>query len=137
MAVGDNWLAKVIGAIEHGPDWSSTAIFLTWDDCGCFYDHVVPPAGESVRVPMIVISPYARAAYTDSRDATFTSVLAFIEHDFYLPALSSLDAHSYNFLGSFDFAQKPLGPVPLTTTKISSTEQQKIKANPPDPDDPT
>ncbi len=45
MTVGDNWLGSVVSAVENGPDWASTAIFITWDDCGCFYDHVAPPGG--------------------------------------------------------------------------------------------
>jgi len=58
MATGDNWIGQVVSAIENGPDWSSTAIFITYDDCGCFYDHVVPgvnPDGtqQGVRVPMV------------------------------------------------------------------------------------
>ena len=64
MAVGDNWIGSVVSAIENGPDWSTTAIFLTWDDCGCFYDHVAPPPGLGIRVPMVIISPYAKASYT-------------------------------------------------------------------------
>jgi phospholipase C len=92
MSVGDNWIGQVVQAIENGPEWSSTAIFLTWDDCGCFYDHVAPPAGLGIRVPMIIISPYAIAGHTDSSVASFMSVLAYTEHTFGLPALSTRDA---------------------------------------------
>ena len=85
MAVGDNWIGQVVSAIETGPDWASTAIFLTWDDCGCFYDHVAPPTGLGIRVPMIMISPYVKAGTTDSNVASFASVLAFTETVFGLP----------------------------------------------------
>jgi phospholipase C len=137
MAIGDNWIGEVVSAIEHGPDWSSTAIFLTWDDCGCFYDHVAPPAGYSIRVPMIIISPYAIAGHTDSNDASYASVLAFAEHDFHLPALSSLDASAYDYSDSFNFSQKPLKPVRMVSTPISAAEQRTLLLHPPNPNDPT
>jgi hypothetical protein len=66
MAVGDNWIGQVVSAIENGPQWSSTAIFLTYDDCGFFYDHVAPPSGLGIRVPMIIASPCARPGYTSA-----------------------------------------------------------------------
>jgi phospholipase C len=125
----------VVGAIEHGPEWDSTAVFLTWDDCGCFYDHVVPPAGDSVRIPMIIVSPYAIAAHTDSTDATFASVLAFTEKDFHLPALAALDAGSYDYSGSFNFSQRPLPPVPLVARTIPQAERRYLAAHPAPPDD--
>src|SRR5205823_1884136 len=64
MLVGDNWIARVVNALQQSPQWSSTAVFITYDDCGCFYDHVPPgtnPDGtdQGVRVPMVIISPYA------------------------------------------------------------------------------
>jgi hypothetical protein len=60
-----NWVGQLVGAVEHGPDWRSTAVFITWDDCGCFYDQVRPgvnPDGtaQGPRVPLIIVSPYAR-----------------------------------------------------------------------------
>ena len=80
MAVGDNWIGAAVNAVENGPDWSSTAIFITWDDCGCFYDHVPPPVSTwGIRMPMIIVSPYAKPGYTDSTNATFGSMLAFTE----------------------------------------------------------
>src|SRR5438132_8673045 len=90
-SVGDNYLGAVVGALENGPDWSSTAIFLTYDDCGCYYDHV-NPLNENpewgVRVPMIIISPYAKQGYTDSAPATFASLLTFTERVFGIPPLN-------------------------------------------------
>jgi phospholipase C len=137
MAAGDNWIGSVVSALENGPQWKSTAIFLTWDDCGCLYDHVAPPAGRGIRVPMVIISPYALAGSTDRHDASFASVLAFTEHVFNLPALSGDDATAYDFMGSFDFTQQPLAPVNMTQTPIPSAELRALAANPPDADDPT
>jgi phospholipase C len=69
-----------------GPDWSSTAIFLAWDDWGGFYDHVAPPIvdqnGYGLRVPGIVISPYARQGLVDHQTLSFDAYVKFIEDDF-------------------------------------------------------
>jgi phospholipase C len=137
MIQGDNWLGQEVSAIENGPDWASTAIFITWDDCGCFYDHVAPPSGHTIRVPMIIVSPYAMPAHTDSNIASYSSVLAFTEHNFGLPPLSSLDAAAYDYSDSFDFTQKPLAPVHMITKTISSTEKQFLLQHPANPNDPT
>jgi phospholipase C len=70
----------------RGPDWSSTAIFLAWDDWGGFYDHVVPPKvdalGYGLRVPGLVISPWAKRGYVDHQTLSFDAYLKFIEDDF-------------------------------------------------------
>src|SRR5438105_2274746 len=84
MRQGDNWIEQVVHAIMHGPDWLSTTIFITYDDCGCFYDHVRPPAEEGIRVPMVIVGPYARAGSTDHTPATFASLLPSPEPDFAL-----------------------------------------------------
>lgn len=137
MTVGDNWLGQVLNAIQTGPEWSSTAVFLTWDDCGCFYDHVAPPAGLGIRVPTIIVSPYARAGTTDSNTASYASVLAFTEAAFSLPPLATKDAVAYNYSASFNYAQPPLGPVRLTMTPVSAAELQAVANSPPDPNDRT
>jgi phospholipase C len=83
---GQAYTTSLINAIMKGPDWSSTAIFLTWDDWGGFYDHVVPPQidqnGYGLRVPGIVISPYARQGYIDHQTLSFDAYLKFIEDRF-------------------------------------------------------
>ena len=70
----------------RSPDWNSTAIFLSWDDWGGFYDHVVPPHvdenGYGLRVPGLVISPYARQGYIDHQTLSFDAYVKFIENDF-------------------------------------------------------
>jgi len=137
MSLGDNWIGSVVSAVENGPEWSSTAIFATWDDCGCFYDNVLPPAGFGIRVPMVIVSPYAIAGYTDSTDASFASLLAFTEHTFGLDPLSSLDAAAYDYSNSFDYGQRPLGPVPMVRTKVPPSELRWLRLHPPPDDDPT
>jgi phospholipase C len=138
MAVGDNWIGAAVSAVENGPDWSSTAIFITWDDCGCFYDHVPPPVStEGIRVPMIIVSPYAKPGFTDSTNATFASMLAYTEATFGLAPLGPNDANAYDYSNAFDYQQTPIAPVPMTQQTISRAEVQYLAAHPPNPDDPT
>lgn len=83
---GQAYTTGLINAIMQGPDWDSTAVFLSWDDWGGFYDHVTPPHvdvnGYGLRVPGIVISPYARQDYIDHQTLSFDAYLKFIEDDF-------------------------------------------------------
>jgi phospholipase C len=83
---GQAWVTKTINAVMRSPQWDSTAIFLSWDDWGGFYDHVVPPHvdenGYGLRVPGLVISPYARHGYIDHQVLSFDAYLKFIEDDF-------------------------------------------------------
>jgi phospholipase C len=138
MTRGDNWIGQAVSAVEHGPDWSSTAIFITYDDCGCFYDHVAPPSpGLGIRVPMVIVSPFARPGFTDSSVASFASMLAFTEHTYGLAPLGSADAAAYDYSNAFNFAQAPLPGAPLAQQPISVAEQQYLAAHPPNPDDPT
>jgi len=86
VSAGQSYVTGLVSAIMRSPDWSSTAIFLTWDDWGGFYDHVVPTSvdqnGYGLRVPGIVISPYARHRFIDHQTLSFDAYLKFIEDDF-------------------------------------------------------
>jgi phospholipase C len=139
MAVGDNWIGEVVNALLAGPQAKSTAVFITYDDCGCFYDHVPPPTEQlGLRIPMVIVSPWAKKGYTDSTPTSFIAMMTFTEHLFGLPALTSADANSYDYANSFDFTQaQPTAKFRPTSTKISDEEQAELDANPPDPDDPT
>jgi phospholipase C len=83
---GQAFVTALINAAMKSPDWKSTAIFLAWDDWGGFYDHVVPPAvdqnGYGLRVPALVISPYARRGFIDHQILSSDAYLKFIEDDF-------------------------------------------------------
>jgi phospholipase C len=143
MLAGDNWIGRLLTAAMNGPDWSTTAIFLAWDDCGCFYDHVPPPAGTSlgIRVPLIAISPYAKAGYTDGSSngnvTDFDSILQYAEVELGIPSLGQGDVTAGSLEGLFDYTQAPLGPVPLVTTRIPAWEWGYMAKHPADPDDPT
>jgi phospholipase C len=86
VTAGQTYVTHLIDSIMRGPDWRSTAIFLAWDDWGGFYDHVKPPKvdslGYGLRVPALVISPYARHGYIDHQTLSFDAYLKFIENDF-------------------------------------------------------
>jgi phospholipase C len=83
---GQAYVTRLVNAVMRSKEWSSTAIFLAWDDWGGFYDHVRPPVvdenGYGLRVPGIVISPYARAGYIDHQVLSFDAYVKFIEDDF-------------------------------------------------------
>ena len=137
MVAGDDWIGKIVTALEDGPQWSSTAIFITWDDCGCFYDHVAPPNGKGIRIPMIIVSPFAKPRYTDSNPASMDSVLAFIEHIFGLSPLSKGDARAYDFADAFDYTQPLLRGIGMVDTPVPRWERRWVADHPTDPNDPT
>ncbi len=120
---GPSWVAGVVNAIGKSPDWSTTAIFVLWDDWGGWYDGVPPPqldfVGLGIRVPCIIISPYAKAGHVSHTQYEFGSVLRFIEETFQLPALGPAsrgytDTRARSPVDSFDFKQKPRAfrPIP-------------------------
>ena len=123
---GQAWVTKLVNAVMRGPDWKSTAIFLAWDDWGGFYDHVKPPtvdaAGYGLRVPAMVISPYARKGFVDHQTLSFDAYLKFIEDDFLggaridpktdgrpdsRPTVRERAAVLGDIAKDFDFSQKP------------------------------
>jgi phospholipase C len=129
---GQRHVTRIINAAMRGPDWEETAIFLTWDDWGGFYDHVEPPRvdrnGYGIRVPGIMISPWARAGTIDSQILSFDAYLKLIEDLFLLrerldpDTLSRPDSRPTvreevpilgNLLEEFDFTQDPIPPLIL------------------------
>ncbi len=86
VSTGQAYVTGVINAIMQGPDWDSTAIFVSWDDWGGFYDHVAPPSvdanGYGLRVPGLVVSPYARRGFIDHQTLSHDAYVKFIEDDF-------------------------------------------------------
>src|SRR5579859_4144627 len=123
MTAGDDFDGQVANAIMTGPEWKSTVLFITWDDCGCFYDQVPPPVNangsrEGPRIPLVIVSPYARPAYTDTTSASFASILAYVEHTYGLAALGVNDAHAYDLSGAFNYGQAPLKPIPMVNRPV-------------------
>jgi len=118
-AAGPSWVAAVVNAVGKSKYWNSTAIFVTWDDWGGWYDHVAPPIYNSYelgfRVPLVVISPYAKSAYVSHVQHEFGSILAFTEEAFGIPkgALGTTDVRSDDLMDAFDFTQSPRAFVPI------------------------
>jgi phospholipase C len=144
---GPSWVAQVVNAIGNSPYWANTAIFITWDDWGGWYDHVPPPkvlkdCSEwgcgyiyGFRVPLIVVSPYAKAAYISHVQHDFGSILKYIEEDFGLGSLGYADAYADDISDCFDYKQVPLTfhtiQAPLDAAYFLN---DKSPATPPDDD---
>ena len=111
MCAGENWTVEHINAIMRSKYWKNTAIFLTYDDFGGFYDHVPPPhldvMGLGPRVPMLIISPWAKQGYVDHTEYEFSSVLKFIETVFDLRCMTARDCGANDMMDAFDFTQEP------------------------------
>jgi phospholipase C len=131
VSAGEAYVTALINSIMKSPFWNSTAIFLSWDDWGGFYDHVVPPkvdnGGFGIRVPAIVISPWAKKGTIDKQVLSHDSYLRFIE-DVFLggqrldpktdgrpdsrPTVRE-NVQQGDLLNDFDFAQQALPPLIL------------------------
>jgi len=108
---GPSWVAWVVNTIGKSPYWNTTAIFVVWDDWGGWYDHVKPPLYNSYelgfRVPMIVISPYAKPHYVSHNQHEFGSILKFAEETFGLGSLGTTDQRADDLSDCFNFSQVP------------------------------
>jgi len=115
VAQGMWYVTKVINALMKSPYWKDSVIFLTWDDYGGFYDHVPPPEldafGTGLRVPALIISPYAKSGYVSHIPYDFTSILRLAEKRFALPNLTARDLRADPMFDAFDFGRQPLTPV--------------------------
>lgn len=108
---GPSWVASVVSAVGTTPFWDSTAIIVVWDDWGGWYDHVPPHQYNSyelgMRVPMLVISPYAKRGYVSHVHYEFASILKFIEQTFNLGSMGTTDKRAAGLDDCFDFGSKP------------------------------
>jgi len=143
---GPSWVASVVNAIGNSSYWANTAIFITWDDWGGWYDHVPPPQVlvncaqwgcgyvYGFRVPLIVVSPYAKAQYISKQQHDFGSILKFIETTFSLPSLGNADAAADDFSDCFDYSQTPL-QFQTINSALNAQFFLNDKTPPLDPDD--
>jgi phospholipase C len=141
MTAGDNKLGQLMTSIMNSPNWSSTAVFITYDDCGCFYDQGIPrrnPDGtwQGPRSPLVIVSPYARHSYTDTTHTTFAGILAFVEHNFRLAPLGPNDGDAYDFSNTFNYRQAPRRPVRMVIRPLPPSAK-RIRITQAMLDDPT
>lgn len=126
VTAGEQWVVSVVNALERSSYWQSSALFLTWDEGGGFYDHAPPPQalsidhsfatpllGYGMRVPLIVISPYSKENYVSKTVLNHMSLLKFVDYDFNLAPLNQYVANSNNLLDFFDFNQTGRAPIVL------------------------
>jgi phospholipase C len=113
---GQNWSIQLVNAIMGSAAWEDSLIVLTWDDFGGFYDHVPPVPlddfGLGIRVPTLLISPYAKPGFVDPTMYEFSSVLRFIEENWGLTQLTRRDRIADDLTNALDFSQAPLDPAP-------------------------
>ncbi len=137
VSAGQAYVTGLVNSIMQGPNWDSTAIFLSWDDWGGFYDHVTPPQvdenGYGIRVPGIVISPYAKKGYIDHQTLSHDAYVKFIEDDFLggqrldpktdgrpdpRPTVRENVSQLGNLINDFNFSQSPRSPLVLPNATI-------------------
>ena len=147
--VGQAMVASIVTALTASPQWSSSALFLSYDEQGGFYDHVVPPMAcapddytpqigptdaqgafdqYGLRVPLIVVSPYAKRGFVSHHVTDHTSILRFVEARFGLPALTHRDANAVPPFDMFDFTQQDLSVPSLPVATIDATKQADCAA---------
>ena len=135
---GPSWVASIVNAIGNSQYWSNTAIFITWDDWGGWYDHVAPTLKNSYeygfRVPLIVVSPYAKAGYISHVTHDFGSILKYIEDNFGLSSLGYADADAGDLSDCFDYNQTPL-TFQTIVAPMGARHFLEDKTPPTDPDD--
>jgi phospholipase C len=133
---GPNWVASVVNAIGGTPYWGNSAIVIWWDDWGGFFDHVRPPQSPvnpdpfeyGFRVPLVVLSPYARVGTIDHTQRTFVSALRLVEETFALPSLGTTDQYEPDGLDSmFDFTQQPIPFTPLGGSQAQPFSRERLR----------
>ncbi len=125
IQLGDAWLGQLVSEVMKSKYWSSTAIFITYDEGGGYWDHVSPPLamrfGYGTRTPMVIVSPWVRPGII-SRTTTNISILSFMQALWKMPPLNALNAKQYNLVSSFDFHQRPAPPLSLPDVPVYTLE---------------
>jgi phospholipase C len=137
-AQGPDWVASIVNAIGASKYWSSTTIFIAWDDWGGFYDHVPPPQtddmGLGFRVPLLVLGPYAKRGYVSHVTHESSGFLRYMEKVFNLPSLGTRDTNADDFRDCFDYTQPPTPYFPLHVNHDAAFFLKQKNSGPPDDD---
>jgi phospholipase C len=132
---GPSWVAQIVNAVGRSPAWNTTAIVIVWDDWGGWYDHVAPPGrhtygGLGFRVPMIVVSPYAKRGYITHAQYEFGSIVKFVEDNWNLERLGTTDLRAADFTDdAFDFTQSPRAFLPIAAPYSRSYFERQRPSN--------
>ena len=125
---GEAFVRTIVNALMQSPDWATSAVLLTWDDAGGWYDHVVPPMVGSnppqqlgLRVPAILISPFSRSGVVVHQQMDTTSILRFIERNWGLAPLTSRDASAASVAAGLDLSRKPIPPQVSLAVAVAPT----------------
>jgi phospholipase C len=119
---GPEWVSSVVNAIGESPYWSSTAIIIVWDDWGGLYDNRVGTqqygfGGLGLRVPAIIVSPYAKPGFISKTDYEFGSILRYVEDNWDLGSLGTSDVRAKSIIDCFNYDQAPINFVPILSSK--------------------
>ena len=137
-AQGPDWVASIVNAIGESKFWNSTTIFISWDDWGGWYDHVPPPQvddmGLGFRVPLIVVSPYAKHGYVSHVTHESASFLHYTEEIFGLPSLGTRDTTADDLSDCFDYTQTPAPYTHIRTSHTPDFFLSQKYSGPPDDD---
>ena len=133
LASGQAFVRTLITSLMQSSYWKSSAFLYTYDDWGGWYDHVRPPKvdadGYGFRVPALLVSPYARRGYVDHTPLDFTSILAFIEHNWRIPPLASRDARAKTFVEALDFSSPPRPAVLIPPERRAAIAHERRRAD--------
>jgi phospholipase C len=128
--MGPSWVAQVVNAIGTSGYWNNTVVIVVWDDWGGLYDHVPPPQldyqGLGIRVPMLIVSPYAKKGYVSHTQYEFGSLIKFIEATWKLGSLGTTDVRANAIDDAFDFSQSPraFSPIPAKFSRTFFLHQR-------------
>jgi phospholipase C len=138
---GPSWVSSIVNAVGKSNYWDSTAVIVTWDDFGGYFDHEPPPffddmGGLGFRVPMLVISPYVPKGQISHTQYEFASILKFVEQNFGLPSMHTTDDRATSMVDMFDFTQQPRRFVNIPSSSDDQCiSRQSHASNPVDDDD--
>jgi phospholipase C len=131
--LGPSWVAEVVNAVGASKYWNDTAIIILWDDWGGFYDNVAPPQTSytslGMRVPLIVVSRYAKHGFVSHTQYDFGSVLKFVEETFGTGSLGTSDTAANSISDAFDFAQTPPAFTPIAAPQKSPRCAANVRAS--------
>jgi|HubBroStandDraft_1064217.scaffolds.fasta_scaffold07538_3 phospholipase C len=133
LSDGEAFDAQVIDAVERSPEWKTTAVFMTWDEYGGWYDGVAPPkanaVGLGIRVPLLVVSPYTPLGTVSNSFGSFSTLLHFVEWRFGLGCLTSQDCNAPLPFSYFNFNQTARAPVVFATNYTDTVYPMTLQTN--------